>query len=83
METSPADAREIVQRLQHSPPRIIAIPQGVTYGHGWFWELDIGRQAYENLAPVWEYVRNHYQVREIVGGDTWGYAIYEPSENPP
>ena len=78
MESSPKDALDIVQRLERSAPRVIAIPQGVTYGRGWFWELDAGRQAYEDLAPVWAYVDAHYQLCEIAGGETWGYAIYEP-----
>lgn len=60
---------------------MIAIAQGVTYGRGWFWELDIGRQAYEGLAPVWDYVRRNYQLSAIVGGETWGYAVYEPLIN--
>jgi hypothetical protein len=77
MASSPADALEIVQRLERDPPRLIAIPQGVTYGRGWFWELDVGRQAYQDLAPVWQYIRDHYRFRTIVGGDTWGYAVYE------
>jgi hypothetical protein len=83
METSTGDAQEIVQRLERSPPRLIAIPQGVTHGRGWFWELDIGRRGYENLAPVWAYVRTHYQLYDIVGGDTWGYAIFLPLEGSP
>jgi hypothetical protein len=83
METSPGDARDMVLRLERNPPRLIAIPQGVTHGRGWFWELDIGRQGYENLAPVWEYVRARYSLYDIVGGDTWGYAVYLLSEGPP
>jgi hypothetical protein len=81
MDTSPEDALHMVQRLEHNPPRMIAIPQGVTYGRGWFWELDVGRRAYEDLDPVWDYVRTHYQLSAIVGGETWGYAVYEPSNN--
>jgi hypothetical protein len=83
METSPVDAQDMVLRLKRNPPRLIAIPQGVTHGRGWFWELDIGRQGYENLAPVWEYVHSQYQLHGIVGGDTWGYAVFLPSEGPP
>jgi hypothetical protein len=81
MESSPADGLEIVQRLERSAPRWIAIPQGVTYGRGWFWELDEGRQAYSDLAPVWEHVRAGYRLRAMVGGEIWGYALYEPREN--
>ena len=80
MESSPEDAQEIVRRFERDPPRLIAIPQGVTHGRGWFWELDVGRQAYQDLAPVWQYVRDHYQFCGVVGGDTWGYAVYEPRE---
>jgi hypothetical protein len=78
MASSPEDAVEIVKRLERQVPQLIAIPQGVTYGRGWFWELEAGRQAYEDLAPVWEYVQDHYRFRLLVGGETWGYAIYEP-----
>jgi hypothetical protein len=81
MESSPEDAREIVRRFERDPPRLIAIPQGVTYGRGWFWELEAGRQAYEDLGPVWEYVQAHYHFRLLVGGETWGYAIYQRSEH--
>jgi hypothetical protein len=80
MESSPENAQEIVRRFECDVPRLIAIPQGVTYGRGWFWELEAGRQAYEDLAPVWEYVQNHYRFRILVGGETWGYAIYQRSE---
>lgn len=80
MESSPEDAHEIVGRFERDPPRLIAIPQGVTYGRGWFWELEAGRQAYEDLMPVWEYVQAHYRFRTLVGGETWGYAIYQRSE---
>jgi hypothetical protein len=83
MASSPADALEIVRRLERDPPRLIAIPQGVTYGRGWFWELDVGRQAYQDLAPVWRHVHDHYRFRAIVGGDTWGYAVYEPLSDAP
>lgn len=83
MESSPEDAQEIVRRFENDPPRLIAIPQGVTYGRGWFWELEVGRQAYEDLAPVWQYVHDHYQLRGVVGGDTWGYAVYEPRSDLP
>jgi hypothetical protein len=78
MESSPEDAQEIVRRLEREVPRLIAIPQGVTYGRGWFWELEVGRQAYEDLEPVWEYVQEHYRFRSLVGGETWGYAVYGP-----
>jgi hypothetical protein len=78
MASSPADALDIVQRFERDPPQLVAIPQGVTYGRGWFWELDVGRQAYQDLAPVWRYLQDHYRFRTIVGGDVWGYAVYEP-----
>jgi hypothetical protein len=77
MESSPEDALEIVRRFERHAPRLIAIPQGVTYGRGWFWDLDVGRQAYRDLEPVWQYVRTYYQFRTVLGGETWGYAIYE------
>jgi hypothetical protein len=80
MESSPEDAQEIVNRFERDVPRLIAIPQGVTHGRGWFWELEVGRQAYEDLAPVWEYVRHQYRFRTLVGGETWGYAVYERKE---
>jgi hypothetical protein len=80
MESSPEDAQEIVRRFKRDPPRLIAIPQGVTYGRGWFWELEAGRQAYEDLGPVWEYVQAHYRFQTLVGGETWGYAIHVSSE---
>ena len=76
MESSPEDAQEIVRRFERESPRLIAIPQGVTYGRGWFWELEAGRQTYEDLAPVWEFVEAHCRFRTLVGGETWGYAIY-------
>ncbi len=76
MESSPEDALEIVRRFEADPPRLIAIPQGVTHGRGWFWELDVGRQAYEELTPVWDHILAHYEFRTVVGGDTWGYAVY-------
>jgi hypothetical protein len=79
MESSPEDAQEIVRRFRRDPPRLIAIPQGVTYGRGWFWELEAGRQAYADLDPVWEYVRAHYHSQTLIGGETWGYAIYRRS----
>jgi hypothetical protein len=78
MESSAEDAQEIVRRFQVDPPRLIAIPQGVTYGRGWFWELEIGRQAYEDLAPVWDFIEANYEFRRVLGGQTWGYAVYEP-----
>jgi hypothetical protein len=81
MESSPEDAQEIVRRFERDPPRLIAIPQGVTYGRGWFWELEAGRQAYEDLKPVWEYVQAHYRFQAVVGGETWGYALYQRSEH--
>jgi hypothetical protein len=80
MASSPEDAQEIVRRFELDPPRLIAIPQGVTFGRGWFWELEAGRQAYEDLAPVWEYVQSHYRFQTLVGGETWGYAIYVNGE---
>lgn len=80
MESSPEDAQEIVQRLESAVPRLIVIPQGVTHGRGWFWELEVGRQAYEDLAPVWEYVQDQYRSRTLVGGETWGYAVYQRDE---
>jgi hypothetical protein len=80
MASSRADAHEIVRRFEAAAPRLIAIPQGVTYGRGWFWELEAGRQAYDELAPVWAYVRDRYRLRTIVGGETWGYAVYAPRE---
>jgi hypothetical protein len=83
MASSPTDALEIVRRLERDPPRLIAIPQGVTYGRGWFWELDVGRQAYQDLTPVWQHVRDHYRFRTIVGGDIWGYAVYDPRSDLP
>ena len=83
MESSPQDAREIVRRMEQSRPRLIAVPQGVTYGRGWFWELDAGRQAYEDLAPVWDYIATHYQFQGVLGGDTWGYALYLPAADAP
>jgi hypothetical protein len=76
MESSAEDAREIVRRMERNPPQLIAVPQGVRYGRGWFWELEIGRQAYEDLAPVWEHIAAHYQFRTILGGETWGVAVY-------
>jgi hypothetical protein len=78
MESSAEDAREIVRRFEADPPRLIAIPQGVTYGRGWFWELGIGRQAYEDLAPVWAFIETNYELDGILAGETWGYAVYEP-----
>jgi hypothetical protein len=78
MESSPEDGLEIVRRFEGDAPRLIAIPQGVTHGRGWFWELDVGRQAYQDLEPVWNHVRTHYRLRAVLGGDTWGYAVYEP-----
>ena len=83
MESSPEDAQEIVRRFESDHPRLIAIPQGVTYGRGWFWELDVGRQAYQDLVPVWQYISTHHEFRGLVGGETWGYAIYEPREDLP
>lgn len=83
MESSSHDAEEIVRRFERDPPRLIAIPQGVTYGRGWFWELDAGRQAYQDLAPVWEYIGAYYRFVVLAGGDTWGYALYEPTSSSP
>lgn len=83
MESSPHDAEEIVRRFERDPPHLIAIPQGVTYGRGWFWELDAGRQAYQGLAPVWEYIDAYYRFVVLAGGDTWGYAVYEPLGSSP
>jgi hypothetical protein len=83
MASSASDALEIVRRFEQHPPRLIAIPQGVTYGRGWFWELDAGRQAYADLAPVWEFVDSHYELRAILGGDIWGYAVYQPRSSGP
>jgi len=80
MASSPEDAQEMVRRLERDAPRLIVIPQGVTYGRGWFWELEVGRQAYKDLAPVWEYVEDQYRFLTLVGGERWGYAIYEPIE---
>jgi hypothetical protein len=78
MESSAEDAREIVRRFEADPPRLIAIPQGVTHGRGWFWELEIGRQAYEDLVPVWEFIEANYERHGILGGEAWGYAVYGP-----
>jgi hypothetical protein len=80
MNSSPEDALEIVRRLETAAPRLIVIPRGVTHGRGWFWELEVGRQSYEDLAPVWEYVQDHYRSRALVGGETWGYAVYQRGE---
>jgi hypothetical protein len=80
MASSPEDAQEIVKRLERAVPQMIAIPQGVTAGRGWFWELEAGRKAYYDLAPVWEYVQEHYRHQTLVGGEKWGYAIYQNHE---
>jgi hypothetical protein len=76
MASSPEDAREIVRRLAESAPPLIAVPQGVTDGRGWFWELEAGRKAYQDLAPVWAFIANRYELETIAGGETWGYAVY-------
>jgi hypothetical protein len=76
MASSPEDAQEIVRRLVESAPPLIAVPQGVTYGRGWFWELEAGRQAYRDLAPVWDLIGSRYALETIAGGETWGYAVY-------
>ena len=78
MASSSEDAQEIVRRLAESAPSLIAVPQGVTYGRGWFWELEAGRQAYRDLAPVWAFIASHYELEMIAGGETWGYAVYLP-----
>jgi hypothetical protein len=80
LASSSQDAQEIVRRLKRDAPRLIAISQSVTCGRGWFWELPVGRQAYNDLAPVWAYVEDQYRLRTLVGGEKWGYAIYEPKE---
>ncbi len=78
MGSSPEDAQEIAQRLAASRPELIIIPQGVKHGRGWFWELDVGRDAYTNLMPVWDYVGEHYQMHVLVGCPETGYAVYIP-----
>jgi hypothetical protein len=83
MASSPEDAQEIVRRMEASAPRLIAVPQGVTYGRGWFWELDAGRQTYQDLAPVWDYIAAYYEFQGVLGGDTWGYALYLPATDSP
>jgi hypothetical protein len=44
----------------------------------WLWNLEIGRKAYQDLQPVWQYIQGHYQLRTLLGGREWGYSIYEP-----
>ena len=77
-----ADAAEIVQRIETHQPGFILIPS---------WIEDTGtssdseRTTYEpalewvpGLVSVWQYVRDHYQVHTVVGGEPWGYVIYGP-----
>jgi len=83
MASSTEDARDIVQRLEAQPPRLIVIPQTVKEGRGWFWDLAAGRRAYADLAPVWDWVAGHYTACTLLGGGTWGYAIYAPRDGQP
>jgi hypothetical protein len=78
MGSSPEAAKEIVERLAADRPELIIIPQGVKLGRGWFWELDVGREAYTNLMPVWDYVGEYYQMRALIGHPEAGYAVYAP-----
>lgn len=80
LRTAPGDAREIAQRLEAARPALIIVPRSVPGGRGWFWELEEGRAAYDNLAPVWRFVEARYALVATVGGDGWGYAIYKPRE---
>jgi hypothetical protein len=69
--SSPADASEIVQRLETRQARLIVISPSIV-------RFSANASAYENLLPVWRYVYDHYQIRTVIGQDPWGYAIYEP-----
>jgi hypothetical protein len=83
MASSPDDEREIVRQLDAEGPRLVIVSQSVKPGRGWFWDLEVGREAYEDLAPVWQYVDAHYQVGTRIGDDEWGYAVYEPRSGSP
>jgi hypothetical protein len=76
MSASPADAQEIVSRLEADPPDLIVVPRSVVKGQGWFWDLELGHQAYADLAPVWQHIADHYQLRQQVGNEDWGFLIY-------
>ena len=80
MGSSPAEVQQILGRLAADPPALIIVPQSVVHGGGWFWDLPVGRVAYANLAPVWDWVAAHYRVRETVGAEPWGFTIYEPDD---
>ncbi|MBU0494838.1 MAG: glycosyltransferase family 39 protein [Chloroflexi bacterium] len=76
--SSPADAREMVERMETHRPRLVIVPRRVQetetlIAH----EPHAGREGYQNLQPVWQYVQEHYQVSARIGGET-GYVIYEP-----
>jgi len=74
MGASPADVNETVQRLETHRPRLIVV----------FGRLDkVGTlvvrpqvESYEDMAPVWQYVRDHYQLRVVIG-EGLCYAVYE------
>jgi len=86
----PADAKEIVQRLEAHPPEIIIIPRqaeilrSTEYADvSWPQKFAILWECYENLTPFWQHIHDYYRVRTIVGGTEWGYTIYEPLTRSP
>jgi hypothetical protein len=78
--SSPANAQEIVRRLETHQPKRIIIPRWIEENKAllWWGAPETGRKHYENLTPVWQHVHDHYQVCTVIGEEQWGYAIYEP-----
>jgi hypothetical protein len=82
MSASRADAEEIVRRIQADCPALVIVPRSVAQGNVWLWNLEVGRKAYHDLEPVWQYIRGHYLLRTVVGGQEWGFSIYAPGSCP-
>ena len=82
---SPTETDEIVRRLETHQPRFVIIP--------WWTEETkaimplrappTGREHYEILRPVWQYVHDHYQIRAVIGETPLAYNIYERMDRLP
>jgi hypothetical protein len=87
---SPADAAEIVDRIEMHQPRLILVRSGIDAARG----NGAGGPAHQGaepisktlepmltdvLMPVWRYVHEHYGIRAVIGGESSvGYVVYEP-----
>lgn len=81
--SSPADAEEIVRRLEAHQPGLIIVDKWTEETQTLPWGGDLGREHYRNLTPVWQYVHDHYRVQAVVGGERGRFNVYEPRDRSP